>query len=215
MDINERIQNIVNELFDGNKALFAKSINEPVTTISNVLSKRKTIPSSSILMSITNAVDGLNSRWLLTGEGDMMGSNNEGECEFTTRLLPLSAMGGSMTGFADKGVSLQDCELVVSPIKNVDYAITVYGESMCPEYPNGSRILIKKINPNVFIDWGKTYVLDTSNGAVVKEIHKSSIEGHVSCHSINPDPKFEPFDVPLSEVYGMYKVLMCMVAKSN
>ena len=85
--------------------------------------------------------------------------------------------------------------------------------SMAPEYPSGSRILIKKINPDLFIDWGKVYVLDTPNGVLVKEIHESNREGYVSCYSINPDPKFKPFDVLMDEVFGMYRVLMCLSAK--
>lgn len=125
----------------------------------------------------------------------------------------MSAMGGSLTGFAEPGVLLQNCEAVVSPIENVDFAITVYGDSMAPEYPSGSRILIKKINPDLFIDWGKVYVLDTPNGVLVKEIHESNREGYVSCYSINPDPKFKPFDVLMDEVFGMYRVLMCLSAK--
>lgn len=120
---------------------------------------------------------------------------------------------GSLTGFAEPGVLLQNCEAVVSPIENVDFAITVYGDSMAPEYPSGSRILIKKINPDLFIDWGKVYVLDTPNGVIVKEVHASDREGCVSCHSINPDPKFKPFDVLMDEVFGMYRVLMCLSAK--
>ena len=128
-------------------------------------------------------------------------------------MLFRSAMGGSLTGFAEPGVLLQNCEAVVSPIENVDFAITVYGDSMAPEYPSGSRILIKKINPDLFIDWGKVYVLDTPNGVLVKEIHESNREGYVSCYSINPDPKFKPFDVLMDEVFGMYRVLMCLSAK--
>lgn len=132
---------------------------------------------------------------------------------YITYLLPMSAMGGSLTGFAVPGTTLKDCEAIISPIEDIDFAITVYGESMAPEYPSGSRILIKKINPEIFIDWGKVYVLDTPNGVVVKEIHKSSKEGYISCHSINPDPKFKPFDVLMDEVFGMYRVLMCLSAK--
>ena len=133
---------------------------------------------------------------------------------FMTYLLPMSAMGGTLTGFAAPGAMLQNCEAIISPIEDVDFAITVYGDSMAPEYPSGSRILIKKINPNIFIDWGKTYVLDTANGVIVKELHEcKGKEGYVKCHSVNPDPKFSDFDVPLSEVYGVYRVLMCMSAK--
>lgn len=132
---------------------------------------------------------------------------------YITYLLPMSALGGSLTGFAVPGTTLEDCEAIVSPIENVDFAITVYGESMAPEYPSGSRILIKKIDPDIFIDWGKVYVLDTENGVIVKEIHESEKSGCVRCYSINPNPKFKPFDVPLENIYGMYRVLMCMSAK--
>ena len=178
----------------------------------------------------------LNTAWLLTGVGDMLDSEknslflnslrrkeNEESFDkkdieytkgFTTYLLPMSAMGGTLTGFAAPGAMLQNCEAIISPIEDVDFAITVYGDSMAPEYPSGSRILIKKINPNIFIDWGKTYVLDTANGDIVKPLHEcKGKEGYVKCHSVNPDPKFSDFDVPLSEVYGVYRVLMCMSAK--
>lgn len=162
----------------------------------------------------------LNTSWLLTGEGEMLKNNTPKEKteapaapSYTTYLLPMSAMGGSLTGFAAPGAELKDCELVVSPIEDVDFAITISGESMAPEFPSGSRILIKKVDPGLFIEWGKAYVLDTPNGVIIKEVLRCAREGYVTCHSINPDPKFADFDVPLSEVYGMYRVLMCMAAK--
>lgn len=178
---------------------------------------------TSSLEKIKSVYPSLNTSWLLTGEGDMLTQKEESpktssanitkKNGYITYLLPMSAMGGSLTGFAEPGVLLHNCEAVVSPIENVDFAITVYGDSMAPEYPSGSRILIKKINPDLFIDWGKVYVLDTPNGVIVKEIHESNREGYVSCHSINPDPKFKPFDVLMDEVFGMYRVLMCLSAK--
>jgi phage repressor protein C with HTH and peptisase S24 domain len=53
-------------------------------------------------------------------------------------------------------------------MEGADWAITVSGESMAPEYPSGAQILVKKINEKAFIDWGKVYVLDTCNGTVIK-----------------------------------------------
>ena len=175
----------------------------------------------STLDKISTAFPELNTAWLLTGEGEMLNKSNENKEKteapaapsYTTYLLPMSAMGGSLTGFAAPGAELKDCELVVSPIEDVDFAITISGESMAPEFPSGSRILIKKVDPGLFIEWGKAYVLDTPNGVIIKEVLRCAREGYVTCHSINPDPKFADFDVPLSEVYGMYRVLMCMAAK--
>lgn len=167
----------------------------------------------------------LNRIWLLTGEGPMLTTDEVEIVKYTNvptanepsaysvYLLPMSAMGGPLTGFAADGVTLLNCEKIVSPIGNVDFAITVYGESMSPKYSSGTRVLIKKINPNIFIDWGKPYVLDTSNGVIIKELRKSNKEGYIACYSINPDPKFAPFDIPLSEVYGIYRVLMSLSAE--
>ena len=175
------------------------------------------------LEKIKMAFPELNTPWLTTGVGDMLNKERTTEdiqeglgskSGYVTYLLPMSAMGGSLTGFAESGVTLQNCEAVISPIENVDFAITVYGESMAPEYQSGSRILIKKINPSIFIEWGKAYVLDTPNGVIVKEIHKCEEKpGFITCHSINPDPKFSDFEVPMGEIYGMYRVLMCLSAK--
>lgn len=133
--------------------------------------------------------------------------------DYETWLLPQTAQGGSLANMPADGVELRNCEKIVSPIKGADFAITIYGDSMCPEYPSGSRVLIKRINPQAFIDWGKAYVLDTCNGVVLKELIKCPREGFITCHSINPDPKYADFDVPLSEIYGIYRVMMCMAAK--
>lgn len=202
---------------------FEKSVGLSRGFVNNV---GDTIRKSS-LEKITAVYPQLNTAWLLTGVGQMLinGNTNENNQSnmktesnnpsgyYTTYLLPLSAMGGSLTGFAADGVMLQNCEAIVSPIANVDFAITVYGDSMAPEYPSGSRILINKINPDIFIEWGKTFVLDTPNGVIVKEIWESNQEGYITCHSINPAPKYKDFDVPMDEIYGMYRVLMCLSAK--
>ena len=224
MQVQERIRKIADELFNGNISAFCRAIDVKQPTMNTILGERKSKPSYDVLLNIVNAKAlNISAEWLLNGEGDMLTQKKEApktssadttkKNGYITYLLPMSAMGGSLTGFAEPGVLLQNCVAVVSPIENIDFAITVYGDSMAPEYPSGSRILIKKINPNLFIDWGKVYVLDTPNGVIVKEVHESNREGYVSCHSINPDPKFKPFDVLMDEVFGMYRVLMCLSAK--
>ena len=136
--------------------------------------------------------------------------NNEAYC---TYLLPMTAAGGSLVGFSADGARLSDCEKVVSPIADVDFAITVYGDSMYPYYPSGSRILIKKIDPSMYIAWGNVFVLDTDNGVIVKEVQPSEHEGKLVCHSLNPNGKFKDFEVSLEDITGMYRVLACVSMK--
>lgn len=219
----QRVIEIMNEVLEQTKTnpkQFAESLGfERPQAIYDVMNPQKKVGiSKNMADKICTVYPEINKVYLLTGEGSLTRNNNKteetGKSEYTTYLLPMSAMGGSLTGFAEPGATLQNCEAVISPIANVDFAITVYGESMAPEYPSGSRILIKKINPSIFIEWGKAYVLDTPNGVIVKEIHEcKGKEGYVTCHSVNPDPKFSDFDVPMSEIYGMYRVLMCLSAK--
>ena len=100
-------------------------------------------------------------------------------------VLPISAQGGSLNDFT-MSVKEYDCEKIISPVKDADFAISVAGESMSPEYPSGSQILIKKIDEKAFIHWGNVFVLDTCNGTVIKRLFPTDKPGIVQCKSINP-----------------------------
>lgn len=168
---------------------------------------------------ILTAYPELNRTWLLTGDGNMLNDSNDTYINkvddeiYYVPLVPLSAMAGKLTGFSLDGVTKQDCEFITSPIKGADFAVPVTGDSMAPEYPSGSRVLVQEINPNSFIEWGKVYVLDTCNGIVIKQLRKSNKEGHVSCFSINDNSIYAPFDISLADIHGIYRVLLCLALK--
>jgi phage repressor protein C with HTH and peptisase S24 domain len=165
--------------------------------------------------------DDINENWLLTGVGEMLKVPNVTNMDnqsiidsdvIYVPLLPLSAQGGNLNDFV---VSVKDseCEKIISPVKGADWAMTVAGDSMSPEYPSGSQILIKKINEKAFIDWGKVYVLDTCNGSVIKRVFPTDDKdpNKLKCVSINPE--YPSFDVSLDDVFGIYRVLLCMSIK--
>lgn len=162
----------------------------------------------------SSAVIGLIKSWLEPGDYEKISYSETVKNEaYYTYLLPMSAAGGSLAGFPADGAKLEECEKVVSPIADVDFAITVYGDSMYPDYPSGARILIKKIDPSVYIAWGNVFVLDTANGVIVKELQPSEHEGKLLCHSLNPNGKFKDFEVSMQDVNGMYRVLACVTMK--
>ena len=67
--INDRMEMLVNERFNGNKAAFAKAIGTERATLSNYIgSVRRSKPSVDMVAKIVTALD-VNARWLLTGEG--------------------------------------------------------------------------------------------------------------------------------------------------
>lgn len=94
--------------------------------------------------------------WLLTGQGETLSYGQDAESVsnkvqeptsrhgrkglnegngFTAYLPPMSAMGGTLAGFAAPGAMLQNREAVISPVEDAGFAITVYGDGMAPEYP--------------------------------------------------------------------------------
>ena len=212
------------------KYMIEKGLNDNQVTVSCGLSvgligqarKGKSDIGKKAAEKILSFYQDINRVWFLTGDGEMLKGTSSfpqngnnivmTETATTVLLLPMYAHGGSLNDFVTSARE-SDCEKVISPIGGVDFAIQVSGDSMSPEYPNGSRIFIKKINEKAFIEWGKTYVLDTCNGTVVKRIVPSDRDGYIKCVSINPDPVYAPFEVSLSDVFGMYKVLLCMSVK--
>lgn len=67
--INDRMEMLVNERFNGNKAAFAKSIDMSPTSMSSYLgNKRRSKPSVDMVAKIVLALD-VDAKWLLTGEG--------------------------------------------------------------------------------------------------------------------------------------------------
>lgn len=159
------------------------------------------------------AVLALIQSWGAPMEYESLSQEGEGSGPYFTYLLPMSAAGGSLAGFQSEGARLVDCERIVSPIEDVDFAITVYGDSMYPDFPSGSRILIKKVDPDAFIAWGNVYVLDTVNGVIVKEVQPSDHEGKLLCHSLNPSGRYKDFEVTETDVRAMYRVLACVTMK--
>lgn len=67
--INDRMEMLVNERFNGNKAAFAKAIGTERATLSNYIgSVRRSKPSVDMVAKIVTALD-VDARWLLCGEG--------------------------------------------------------------------------------------------------------------------------------------------------
>ena len=210
--MNQRIRQIIESKSLSVNA-FANAIGVAQGTLASMLN-RGTEPSNKTLNAVLSAFPEVNPDWLLTGSGEMYLSDTlsttENKDVRLVPLLPVAAQGGTLNDFV-VSVKASECEKIISPIRDVDYAMSISGDSMAPEYPSGAHILIKKINEKAFIDWGRVYVLDTCNGTVIKQLFPSDKPDTLLCKSINPN--YPPFEVSFSDIYGVYRVLMCMSLK--
>lgn len=132
----------------------------------------------------------------------------DGDVLYRVPLLPIFAQAGHLTGWSESVMESQ-CEKVVSPVKDVDMAVHIYGESMYPDIPNGSVVYVRKVSGRI-IDFGHAYILDTVDGPVLKYLTPGADDDHIRCLSANHDPKFAPYEVLKEDILGMYKVVMCM-----
>lgn len=165
------------------------------------------------LNAIEEVYPDINAKWLQTGEGYMTCTEKlkeEGKF-YKVPLLPVAAHGGTPDDMECQ-IRQYECEMVVSPIDNITMAVPVTGDSMSPEYPSGSKVFVQKVNENAFIEWGCTYVLDTINGAVIKNVFKTKGDDtKVTCRSVNPN--FADFTIDISDIRGWYRVRGCFTAK--
>ncbi|MGE9516514.1 MAG: XRE family transcriptional regulator [Solitalea-like symbiont of Tyrophagus putrescentiae] len=210
MTIKERLNTFIKSLGISKRA-FEREIGLSHGYISNIVNSIQ----PDKLERITSHYPELSPGWLMTGEGTMLKSssdNHNDQQAILIPLLPVSAEGGTLSGFGDS-VMLKDCEKIISPIKEADMAITISGESMAPEYPSGSQVVIKKINEKAFIDWGKAYIVDTCNGSIIKKLMPPDDGGkdRIKCVSINPE--YPPFEVGFENIYAIYRILLCMSRK--
>lgn len=111
--INDRMELLVNQRFDGNKAAFAKAIAVEPTTMSSYLgNKRRSKPSVDMVAKIVVALN-VDAKWLLIGEGSQDGAataNNGG----------VAVAGNGTAHHITTNVTLADVAVMQERIKSLE-----------------------------------------------------------------------------------------------
>lgn len=124
-------------------------------------------------------------------------------------LIPHEAVAGFVLGVDIEGVIQKNCEHYVVPEFEgigAEFVIRISGSSMYPKFSNGDVLACKKIKEILFFQWGKVYVLDTSQGVLVKRIFEHENPDYVICSSDNKE-NYPPFFLPTSDIRSLSIVL--------
>lgn len=158
--------------------------------------------------------------WLLTGKGEMLKNSTPKSPEVLIKkvdsnskegipLIPLDAVAGfpaTDSSFA----YMENCERYIIPEfqdKGADFIIRVSGDSMIPLYYSGDLIACHKIHDIRFFQWGTVYVLETSQGILVKRIMESiEHDDCILCTSEN-DTVHRPFLLPKDDIRSMSTIV--------
>ncbi len=211
--ISKRISKIRQDFCDGKNTVFAERIGKDASYASQICVGAK-VPGRGVLEEILTVFPEVSRPWLYFGEGRMLVADAEKSLlakedapayEKTLPLIPYDAFAG-LPAVDNIGIAFKDCEQYYIPdfiSRGADFLIRVSGDSMVPQYLNGDLLACTLIKDVLFFQWGKIYVIDTSQGVLVKRIMR--IEGddeHVLLVSENKD-KYEPFKFPTSDIRSL------------
>ena len=77
---------------------------------------------------------------------------------------------------------------------------------MIPTYLSGDIVACQRVPmSDIFFQWNKPYVLNTSQGALIKRIKPGSDDAHVLIVSDNKE--YDPFELAREDIYGVALVI--------
>ena len=225
MDKTKMLEGLIRHYTKGNKAQFAKLLGVSAQTISAWIA-RNTFD-AELIYAKCRYVD---SSWLLTGEGTMLSPSSAASNSRTSSksspsiptarhaphgssegipLIPLDAVAG-FPAESGGGVRLEDCERYVIPEfenKGANFLIRVSGDSMVPLYYSGDLLACRKITDIRFFQWGTVYVLETSQGVLVKRVQESvDHSDSILCVSENSSVH-HPFLLPRDDIRSLSTIV--------
>lgn len=116
-------------------------------------------------------------------------------------LIPIEAVAGFAKGDA-MAMEYDITQRYLVPefsVRGVKYLIRVSGNSMYPKYSNGDILACRPITDLAFFQWGKVYVLDTDQGALVKRLFEGKDDTCIECRSDNKE-HYPAFQIPKSSI---------------
>ena len=203
---------------------FAAKLGISASMVTEISKGRSSVGTSAIQNIVLQF--NIDAKWLLTGEGTMLqGTENkvaptanrtieiahqvpEGSNEGIP-LIPLDAIAGFPVD-GSGGVRMEDCDRYVIPEfenKGANFLIRVSGDSMTPLYYSGDLLACHKITDIRFFQWGTIYVLETSQGILVKRVQESTDhEDSILCVSEN-STVHRPFLLPRDDIRSLSTIV--------
>lgn len=189
-------------------AAFEKSIGMSNASFGKCLKKGGAIGTDK-LENILSVYPDISPDWLLIGKGDMLKGSGvvvEPSKDGTgIPLIPVEAMAGYFAG--EQTVLLQECDRYVVPaFRNADFLIHVRGDSMIPHYYSGDMVACKMLSlTDIFFQWGKVYVINTDQGALIKKVEQGTTNESITLVSENE--KYKPFEISRHGIYQIAIVI--------
>ena len=149
------------------------------------------------ILKVVEKIPQLNIEWLLTGEGGMV----KAEAQGVLPLLPFSAVAGFLSDNNNDESVFEDAFVVPDFTKRgAEFAIRVDGDSMSPRFQSGEILAVKIVRDPSFFQWGRVYVLSTTQGCVIKKLYPDPDDDNsVICRS-EDTAGYPDYSLPKSDI---------------
>lgn len=220
-NINSRALQAINYLLSTNdlctKTSMANDLGISASKLSEILGERMKA-GTDVLAGLSSEYN-ISSQWLLTGEGNMVTSENlEDNEEDSELILPCSEEfeyinndnGGKVPIVNELSFATYDPDnpstlkaeeyYYIKDFRNADFMMRVAGDYMYPKYKPGDLIACRYTPFNGYYQWGKTYAILTC--------HQGILLGRVYEHKLNTsfvtlrteNSSYPEWDIPIDEI---------------
>lgn len=229
-ELNNRIKEVVEYFTQGNVKAFAGQLanisQQRLDRIFKLDTRTGKFPSvpDDVLVEISKKFPEINLVWLLTGTGSMFTEGNNSNAVLdnpkdvtVAPLISQYAYAGYLAGFADHEYLDAQPTYVAARRHNGGHyvAFEVRGDSMDDgtkrSICEGDILLGRELRkdlwqfrlhvPKVFV------IIHRTDGIICKEIIAHDLEsGVITCHSWNPDPEYQDFEIDMRDVLQLFYV---------
>lgn len=207
--MNERLKKIINyvkmEFNLKNQSNVAEFLGYNASYLSDLLNGRYNI-SEDIADKITDKISVISKEWILTGEGEMLRSDNmeilPNNSNISTPIYDIDATCGiEIRDYRDEKIIGW---IDIPSINKEAIIIKASGDSMKPVIKDGSMIAIREIKSWDIIVFGQIYLVVTPEYRLLKYIRKSKDENIVILKSANEE--FDDIELPKTQITKLFLV---------
>ncbi len=177
-------------------------------TIREIIKGNTRTISDAVRHKIISHYPNINIDWLITGNGEMLQTAAATATEPAMiptdddsgiPLITAEAMAGTLVG--ETFVYPHECpRFVVPSFDKPSFLIPVCGDSMEPMFHTGDLVACRIVPlSSIFFQWGKPYVINTQQGALIKRVQPGDTDDTITLVSDNE--RYLPFSIPKSEIY--------------
>ena len=207
-------------------ASFERSIGMGNATFGKSLKNHRAIGTDK-LENILSVYPDISPQWLLSGEGEMIitdnshshvkgADNNLSQYQISsgtpsTGAIPLVSE-KAVGGISNEYFLIKDCDVlgyyIIPKFRNlgVDFLIEVTGDSMMPHLCPGDIVACSIIHNSKFIQWKKCHLIATREQVlIIKRIMTD--ESNDNLKAISDNKEYPPFDIPKDEIISMARIV--------